>query len=88
MNLVLETVCNVCIGCDVQIRQPSVKFTDVSEYVGSILSQVLDWFENVNDQIIDPLWKQYVPEKGECTVLQGELARASCDCKVSTCEMP
>lgn len=63
------------IGCDVQIRLPSVKFTTVNEYVGTVRSQILEWFEKTYDPIIDSLWKQYVPEKGECTVLQGELAR-------------
>lgn len=63
------------IGCDVQIRQPSVQFTNVNEYVGPVRSQILDWFEKSYDPIIDSLWKQYVPEKGESTVLQGELAR-------------
>ena len=63
------------IGFDGVIQAPNLDPKDDEEYVGSSRAQINDWFESVLDPIVDALWKEHVPEKGACTVLQGEMAR-------------
>jgi hypothetical protein len=63
------------IGFDIQIQPSNLEPKDDEEYVPAQRGQIDDWLESVLDPLVDALWKEHVPEKGACTVLQGELAR-------------
>jgi len=63
------------IGFDIQIEPSNLEPKDDEEYVPAQRGQIIDWLESVLDPIVDALWKEHVPDKGACTVLQGELAR-------------
>lgn len=63
------------IGFDLEIKVSNLEPKGDEEYVPNTRGQINDWSERVLDPVIDALWKEHVPEKGECTVLQGEMAR-------------
>lgn len=63
------------IGFDEIIKTPSLDFKEESEYVGTVRGQIVDWFTEKYDPVVQALWDKYVPKEGECDVLQGELAR-------------
>jgi hypothetical protein len=63
------------IGFDMEIKPSNFEPKDNEEYVPAQRGQIDDWLDSVLDPIVDALWKEHVPEKGACTVLQGELAR-------------
>lgn len=63
------------IGFDGEIKTPNLEPKNDDEYVPTHRGQIIDWLEKVLVPVTDALWKQHVPDKGACTVLQGEMAR-------------
>jgi C-terminal repeat of topoisomerase len=63
------------IGFDIDVNLENSKSEDESDFVSVPRRQVEHWIENVLDPVIKTLWKEHVPKKGACAVLQGELAR-------------
>lgn len=63
------------IGCDAEIQNSDLSNPDGGFYRGTVRAQIIDWFGQTYEPIISQLWEKYVPKKGECTILQGELAR-------------
>lgn len=63
------------IGFDGEILASNFDPKDDERYVGTRRAQIDDWFESVLDQVTDALWKEHVPDKVACNVLQGEMAR-------------
>ena len=63
------------IGFDGEIKTPNLEPKNDDEYVPTHRGQIIDWLEKVLVPVTDALWKEHVPDKGACTVLQGEMAR-------------
>ena len=63
------------LGFDGEIKVPNLEPENEDDYIPTLREQVEVWLANVLDPILDALWKEYVPDKGACNVLQGEMVR-------------
>jgi hypothetical protein len=63
------------IGFDGEIQASNLEPKNDDEYVPTQRGQIIDWLEKVLVPVTDALWKEHVPDKGACTVLQGEMSR-------------
>lgn len=63
------------IGFNQEIKLPSDDPRKKNEYIPPMRDQIDDWFRENYVPVLDALWTKYVPKRGSCTVLQGELAR-------------
>ena len=63
------------IGYDQEVQTPNLEPENYDDFVPTERNQINNWFDKFYVPVLDALWKKYVPNSGECAVLQGELSR-------------
>jgi hypothetical protein len=63
------------LGMDIEIRTPKMEAENDDDLAPEVKWQVTGWLDETYVGVIDRLWKDFVPERGESVFVQGELVR-------------